>query len=78
MSNCRSRGFETPRFTGSAFAFRACEQRLDTLCDLIDEELRTGAIGGAALGEFARRITGEVDQVMAEETSWFDEAEFLN
>ncbi len=57
---------------------RGCEQRLDALCDLIDEELRTGAVGDRELSEYARRITGDVDQALAEETIWYGRDEFLN
>lgn len=44
--------------------------RLDSLCDLIDEELHSGGVEDLALSEFTRRITGEVDHVMSFEDDW--------
>lgn len=61
----------------SARAFRACEHRLDRLCDLIDEELRSGSMEDGELDEFVRKITCEVDQAMTEEGCWFDAADFI-
>ena len=61
----------------SARAFRNCEQRLDVLCDLIDEELRQGPIADGELEEFVRKITGEVDLAMTEEDCWFDQSDFI-
>jgi hypothetical protein len=77
MNHSQTNRVEKPRSTTAAGAIRDCEQRLDALCDLIDEELRTGAIGDCKLSDYARRITGEVDQAMAEETNWCEAGEFL-
>jgi hypothetical protein len=64
--------------SSAARGLRDCELRLEALCDLIDEELRSGSIGNAELLEYARRITGEVDRAMTEETRWFDESDFIH
>jgi hypothetical protein len=54
------------------------EQRLDALCDLIDEELRAGNIDEAEVDRYARRITSEVDRAMAEEIQWVDASGFID
>lgn len=53
------------------------EQRLEALCDLIDEELRSGNIADAELDRYARRITSEVDRAMTEEIRWVDASDFI-
>ena len=52
------------------------EQRLEALCQLVNAELRGISIDDQALAEYSRRMIGEIDQVMTEETCWFDSVDF--
>ncbi|MGV3486559.1 MAG: hypothetical protein ACO1RT_19230 [Planctomycetaceae bacterium] len=71
-------GHSVPVHLSTAQAFRRCEQRLDVLCDLIDEELRNGQVGDRELEDFVKKITGEVDLAMSQEDCWFDEGGFIS
>jgi len=63
------------RPTGISY-FRQSEQRLEALSELLEEELCGAPMDDARLTDFTKRITGDVDQAMAEETSWYDTVEF--
>ena len=56
--------------------FRKSEQRLEALSELLDEELYSGSVDDSRLAEFTKRITGDVDLALTEETCWFDAVEF--
>lgn len=77
MSHLRTFAATTSPHLPSARAFRVAEHRLDVLCDLIDQELRSGPMEDRELDDFVRKITCEVDQAMTEEACWFDEADFI-
>ncbi len=70
MDQSRFRPLDSSIPVRPADAFRRIEMRLDSLCDLIDEELHSGGVEDLALSEFTRRITGEVDHVMSFEDDW--------
>ncbi len=50
------------------------EARLEALSELIDKELSGADIDEAQLQGFARRITADVDAIMATETHWLRRA----
>jgi len=63
------------RPTGISY-FRQSEQRLEALSELLEEELCCAPMDDARLADFAKRITGDVDQAFADETCWYDTIEF--
>jgi|GEM_PF-3042162 len=73
-----------PEFSASTLTFGAStemmevtEHRLDALCELIDEEIRNGWIGDDELAIYARRIAGNVDQVLTEDICWISDDEVI-
>lgn len=59
-----------PMFSRPAHQIRRVENRLDAVCDLIEQELHGDGIDDAQIHNCARRIVADVDTVMAEETHW--------
>lgn len=67
----------SPTIGASTEMFEATEQRLDALCELIDEEIRNGWVGDDELAIYARRIAGNVDQVLSEDICWISDDDVI-
>ncbi len=72
MSQVRDLETETAFAASPSFTVHMIEERLDAVCDLIDEEIRSGGLGEKPLQSFTRRIAADIDEVMAQEERWIE------
>ncbi len=75
MSNVKLHATNVENRTFGLSYFQKSEQRLEALTELLEEDL-CGLVDDARFEEFTKRITGNVDQALTEETCWFNTVEF--